>query len=164
MPQNLYKSKTNKVIAGVCGGVGEYFNVDATLVRLVWALAFFLGGSGFILYILAMIIMPDDPRAVPTKEAARETAVLPGEGQTEGTGTATAGDTGRGVELNSAAEGKKGGGEEKRNQIFGLVLVAVGAYFLLERYFPFFKMRNWWPLLVILIGLFVIFKGRGGAR
>lgn len=49
------------MIDGVCGGIAEYFDVDTTLVRLLWVLITLLGGSGFILYIVAMIIMPVNP-------------------------------------------------------------------------------------------------------
>jgi phage shock protein C len=57
----LYRSQTNKVIAGVCGGLAEYLNVDTTIVRLVWVLLTILGGSGIILYILAFFIIPERP-------------------------------------------------------------------------------------------------------
>lgn len=59
--RRLYKSRRNKVIDGVCGGIAEYFDVDPTIVRLLWVLLTLMGGSGFILYIIAMIIMPVNP-------------------------------------------------------------------------------------------------------
>lgn len=59
MEKKLYLSETNKKIGGVCGGIGEYFNIDATLVRLLWILSVFLGfGAGLIAYFLAWAIMP----------------------------------------------------------------------------------------------------------
>ena len=59
--RRLYRSQTNKVIAGVCGGLGEYLNIDITVVRLVWILLTLLGGSGIIVYILAYFIIPESP-------------------------------------------------------------------------------------------------------
>lgn len=56
--KRLYKSKVNKMIAGVCGGIAEYFNVDPTIVRLAWVVFTCLGGSGLIAYIIAAIIIP----------------------------------------------------------------------------------------------------------
>ena len=56
--KKLYKSSTDKKLAGVCGGIAEYFNIDSTLVRLGWVLFSLLGGSGLILYLIAAIIMP----------------------------------------------------------------------------------------------------------
>lgn len=57
----LYKSSTDKKIAGVCGGIAEYFNIDSTLVRLAWVVFCLLGGSGVLAYIIAALIMPDRP-------------------------------------------------------------------------------------------------------
>ncbi len=59
--KKLYKSSTDKQLAGVCGGIAEYFNIDSTLVRLGWVLFSLLGGSGLLAYIIAAIIMPDRP-------------------------------------------------------------------------------------------------------
>ena len=61
MNRRLYKSATNKMICGVCGGIGEYFGIDPTLVRLAWALFCVLGGSGILVYIVAAIVIPPDP-------------------------------------------------------------------------------------------------------
>lgn len=57
----LYKSRKNKVIDGVCGGIGEYFGIDPVIIRLLWVALFFAYGSGIILYIIAMIIIPPAP-------------------------------------------------------------------------------------------------------
>ena len=59
MMKILRKSQDNKKLCGVCGGIGEYLNVDATLVRLLWILFSLAGGAGLLCYILAAIIMPD---------------------------------------------------------------------------------------------------------
>ena len=59
MKKQLYKSSTNKKIAGVCGGIGEYFDIDPTLVRLGFVALSFMFGGGLVVYILAAIIMPD---------------------------------------------------------------------------------------------------------
>lgn len=57
--KQLYKSKKNKMIGGVCGGIGEYFNIDPTLIRLVWAISIFWMGFGFLAYLIALIIIPE---------------------------------------------------------------------------------------------------------
>ncbi len=59
MSKQLYRSKNNKVIAGVCGGVAEYFEVDPTIVRIAWLLLAFPGGIGLIAYIVCWIVMPE---------------------------------------------------------------------------------------------------------
>lgn len=61
MEKKLYKSNTNKVLDGVCGGIGEYFNIDPTLVRLAWVVFCALGGSGLLAYIIMALIIPRQP-------------------------------------------------------------------------------------------------------
>ncbi|MFT4105799.1 MAG: PspC domain-containing protein [Lacrimispora sp.] len=56
--KKLYRSDTDKMLCGVCGGIAEYFNVDATLIRLLWALLTCMGGAGIIAYIIAAVIIP----------------------------------------------------------------------------------------------------------
>lgn len=64
------RSRTDEKIAGVCGGFAEYLEVDVTLVRLVWLAALFLGGWGFIAYIVAWIVMPLEPQPQRASSAA----------------------------------------------------------------------------------------------
>ena len=59
--KKLYKSSTDKKLAGVCGGIAEYFNIDSTLGRLGWVVFSLLGGSGLLAYIIAAIIVPENP-------------------------------------------------------------------------------------------------------
>ena len=60
MMKRLCRSRVNKKIAGVCGGIAEYFNIDPTLVRLGWVLLSVLGGNGLLAYIICAIIMPEN--------------------------------------------------------------------------------------------------------
>jgi len=59
--KKLYRSKKNKMIAGVCGGIAEYFDIDPTLVRLLGLVLVLSGGAGVIAYIIAWIIIPEKP-------------------------------------------------------------------------------------------------------
>ena len=58
--KRLYRSIHDKMLGGVCSGIAKYIGVDPTIVRLVWVIAFFLFGIGFLAYILAWIIMPEE--------------------------------------------------------------------------------------------------------
>jgi phage shock protein C len=59
MEKRLFRSRANRKLFGVCGGLGEYFGIDPTVIRLLWVVAFFAFGIGFIAYIVAAIIMPE---------------------------------------------------------------------------------------------------------
>lgn len=58
--KKLMRSRSDEKIAGVCGGFAEYFGIDSTLVRLIWLAAAFLAGWGFIAYLVAWIVMPEE--------------------------------------------------------------------------------------------------------
>jgi phage shock protein PspC (stress-responsive transcriptional regulator) len=59
--RKLYRSRTNRKLAGVCGGLADYFNVDATLIRVLFVVLTLLGGAGPLLYLAMWIIVPDQP-------------------------------------------------------------------------------------------------------
>ena len=61
MSKKLYKSNVDKKIDGVCGGVGEYFDIDPTLVRLAWVFVTLFAGAGLIAYIIAALVIPRKP-------------------------------------------------------------------------------------------------------
>jgi len=59
--RKLYRSKTDRKLAGVCGGLAQYFNMDATLIRVLFLVLAVLGGSGLVLYLAMWIIVPNEP-------------------------------------------------------------------------------------------------------
>ena len=70
--KRIYKSRTNIKIDGVCAGVANYLNLDPTLVRIVWLLIALVGGSGILLYIVCMIIIPREPDVKDYTKAENE--------------------------------------------------------------------------------------------
>ena len=59
--RKLYRSKTDRKVAGVCGGLAQYFNIDPTLIRVLFVVLAVLGGSGLVLYLALWIIVPREP-------------------------------------------------------------------------------------------------------
>ena len=60
--KRLYRSRTERILGGICGGLGEHFDVDPSIIRLVWVAATLLSlGTGILVYILAWIIIPESP-------------------------------------------------------------------------------------------------------
>ena len=60
MKRKIYRSGTDKVVAGVCGGLGEYFGIDPVIIRIAWIVITLLGGAGILAYIIAWIIIPQE--------------------------------------------------------------------------------------------------------
>lgn len=58
--KKLYRSKTDRKLAGICGGLAEYFGIDSTLIRLGFALFTLAGGSGLFIYLIAALIIPEE--------------------------------------------------------------------------------------------------------
>ncbi len=61
MEKKLYRSRQNRMLGGICGGIGEYLNVDPTVVRLLWVLFTFVGASGLLAYLICLVIIPENP-------------------------------------------------------------------------------------------------------
>jgi len=150
--KRLYKSRKNKVIDGVCGGIAEYFEVDPVLIRIIFVMVFFFGGSGLLAYIVGMIIIPkrpygeEEPYLQQDKGAAMENKdVVP-------------------------AQTHKEPAVSKGSLIVGIILVFLGAMFLMKN-LPFFHWNFWWwfdryfwkfliPGAIIVIGIVLIFKSK----
>jgi phage shock protein C len=75
--KKLYRSRNDRKIAGVCGGFAEYLEIDATLVRVLWLIMAFFVGWGFLGYLIAWIVMPDEPDFVPVAVPSAEPAPSP---------------------------------------------------------------------------------------
>ena len=72
MTKTLYRTEKDKMIGGVCGGLGRYFDLDPTLIRLIFALIFFGYGAGLMIYVLLWIIMPSEEMLVSRKDWAEK--------------------------------------------------------------------------------------------
>lgn len=81
--KELHRSRTNRMIAGVCGGLGEYFEIDPNVIRLVWAvITAFTMGIGLLAYLLAWLILPEEGSPAAATPSAGTTSGTPA-----GTGT-----------------------------------------------------------------------------
>lgn len=66
--KRLYRSEDNKIFAGVCGGIGEYFDVDPMLIRILWLIFSFMAGWGVLLYIICWVLIPTKSSIAMTTE------------------------------------------------------------------------------------------------
>lgn len=132
MRERLYRSRTDRMIFGVAGGMADWLDLDPALVRLVWALLILAGGVGLLLYIVAAIVIPEEPIGGPVTDAG----AVPGAGTEAGTaaaaGTAPAADDWYARrQARRAARGQRSGNGAV---IFGIVLIVLGGWFLVDRY------------------------------
>lgn len=148
--KKLYKSRQDKVIDGVCGGLGEYFGVDPVVVRIVFVILTLWGGAGIILYILGMLLIPEATSSEKKEKKMVENTEKPIAEEVSEKVKKAAEETLKETEKNL----KKARG----SQIFGVILIFLGLFFMLETFFPWFDLgRFWWAVLIIL-GLWLLFK------
>ncbi|HMA62075.1 MAG TPA: PspC domain-containing protein [bacterium] len=74
MAKRFLRSKDDRIIAGVCGGLGDYLNIDPVIIRIIWLVLFFAGGVGLLAYIVAMIIVPSENDSPYNEKKAKKTS------------------------------------------------------------------------------------------
>ncbi len=153
MEKRLYRSRDNRMVAGVCGGMAEYFNIDPTVARILWVIAGLLGGSGVLAYIVALIIMPLDPG---TSYSAGES-----DNRVVNEFDNTQGD----AQSDEWSKTKKAVNYDagKSRLVFGGILIILGIFFLLKQFEVFNFITSYKitvPTVFIAIGLLIIFRGR----
>ena len=157
MKSRLERSATNRVIAGVCGGIAEYLAIDATLVRVVVVGLTIFGGIGLLLYIVLLVLMPLPGQPAPFTSAppppATDTTA-----RMEGDSTATPPSAVAPVDpARHAAEA------DRRRMAAGYILIGLGIVFFLNTAgaFRFVQWQFVWPLVLIGIGvLFLVQRVR----
>lgn len=130
MNKKLQRDTKNKVIGGVCSGLANYFEIDVSLIRVLFAIALLIFGSGFGVYIVLWIIIPE--------------ADAGSDAETNTTADSLVSDVG------------KNSGEKRSSLVAGLILIFLGAFGLVHRYVPQVDWRTLWPVLLIVLGLFLI--------
>jgi phage shock protein C len=143
MGKELLRSIENKMIAGVCGGIGEYFSVDPTIIRIIWAavtLAFLPGGVAA--YIVAIIVMPerknDNFRTDCSTDSRTDCKDMP--------------------ENTEKITGQAGFDSQRTRIVMGSILICFGALFFLKEFF-YFDVRYMWPIIFIAAGIYIILRG-----
>jgi phage shock protein C len=141
MEHRLYRSRRNRVFAGVAGGLGEYFDIDPVFVRVIFVVATLAGASGILAYIILWIVVPKEPLVYQTNAATTEGATNMAEGSN--------------AEKNYTGYGRR---RHRHNGGFtgGLILVVIGALFLADNYLPHFSFSDTWPLILVAIGVGLI--------
>lgn len=165
--EKLRRSKRNKVIFGVCSGISDYLRIDVTLVRIVAILATFMG-FGIPMYIVAALIMPEekDYSSFDNQWGSSQNTSSYGTDPFAGGGTGT----GMGTDADSFESDFSSDANnwdtpkyrpERSKFIIGAVLVVIGIMALGYQFMPaLFNARLMFPLLLIIIGGLIVFKGR----
>jgi phage shock protein PspC (stress-responsive transcriptional regulator) len=155
MNRRLYRSRRDSILGGVAAGVADYFDMDPSIVRVVWAvLALVTGGIFLVLYIVMWIIVPEGPSAATVARAA-EHAAAPAEPGSESAATgpseAAASAPSWEVQEQRLRRGGSGGAV-----IFGVILIGLGVWFLVDEYLPAIDSDLLWPVALVVLGIVLL--------
>lgn len=182
MNARLYRSEDDRMVAGVCGGLADYFEVDATLVRAVFVILAFLNGAGLLIYLALAIVVPrhgvpsQDTQAIlrenveelgkTAKKVAEDVqkAIAGGEADSRGdeaeAGADDAAEEDADSEAEAAAPAERPRAPRQRGAIAGLILVGLGLVFLGQN-LGLLRWWDWslfWPLVLIVMGAALLWR------
>ena len=155
MAKKLYRSTTDKMIGGVAGGLAEYFDIDATLIRVLFIVVVFLGGGGIIAYIILWIVVPEKPYEIPNNPLTKS----PPEDES---GAGFSSDE-TNTESFNMSNGSIAGPVTHTNikQLWvAIVLIVIGGLLLLDNFFPHSNVDQYWPVILIAIGIGLLLKSK----
>ena len=154
MNRRLYRSRRDSILGGVAGGVAEYLDLDPSIVRIIWAvLAIVTGGLFILLYIVMWIVVPEGSAAGP-----------PPPGTPPPGGSPSAADPGATAPPPSYAPAWGGPPPPPHHRtgnlngalVFGLILIGLGVWFLIDDYLPGIDRRFLWPVALVVVGLVLL--------
>jgi len=178
MAKKLYRSRDDRMIAGVCGGLADYFNVDSSLVRLAVLFIFLFQGVGLIAYIIAWLVMSEEPvkneyRMPDDYYIEDEKRQKSRSQQQENSGAANQEEKADYNEKEAEKQSEKkyyqqyqDQAEESSNnrrKLFALIMILVGSIFLVDIWIPELYWEKYWPLILIAAGALML-KGDNNDR
>ncbi len=134
--RKLYRSETDKILGGVAGGLGEYFEVDSTLLRIIFVLLTVFGGSGILIYLALWILIPSEGHLGKTSDYTIKANAK---------------------EMSDKAKtfAKEFKGANRETNWLGIIIVVVGILFLTDN-LGFLRFGLFWPLILIVFGIFLL--------
>lgn len=133
--KKIYRSEKNKIIAGVCGGLAEYFEIDPIIFRILFVVLTLLNQGGVLLYLVLIFIIPSEAKQT-SKDTKQDTQNMIQK-----------------IKINKSGVGS-------RKNLIAVIIIAIGLFSLFHQIYPisWIDVKTIGPLIIILIGLFIISK------
>lgn len=137
MTKKLYRSRKNKIIGGVCAGLGNYFDLDPTLIRVLFVVFAFLNGFSILLYLILLVVIPKEPIQTTQDEFVIEPSEY--------------------IKDETLSPEQSIPSKSNLRIFFGVLLLALGFIFLLENFIPMFDFDILFPIFMILAGIYLLY-------
>ncbi|QQS37872.1 MAG: PspC domain-containing protein [Ignavibacteriales bacterium] len=144
MEKKLYRSYKDKMLGGVAGGIGEYFEIDSTIIRIIFLVTLFMGGTGIIAYLILWVLVPQQifiPNMV-SADSNSQNSNIPKSNLID----------------NYFAEQEEK--KNKRSMTLGIILIVFGVIFLADNFLPRISFGDFWPILLIGIGTALLLNSK----
>lgn len=153
--KRYFRSKTDRVFAGVCGGLAEYFAIDPLLIRLLFVVLALVGGGGVLIYIILWIAAQENPGPYYKSQdpARKETPQQPSPEPQPASET---------TQTNPPSVPYTKRHKPQRGLIGGLVLITLGILFLISEFVPSVDFGDLWPILLVVIGVGLLLRSLSG--
>lgn len=171
MAKKLYRSRDDRMIAGVCGGLAEYFNVDSSLVRLAVLFIFLFQGVGLIAYIIAWLVMSEEP--VKNEYRMPDDYYIEDKKDDQNQTQNSESEEKRNEEYDARREKEKEYYQQyqeqnsesgnNRRKLFAVIMILIGSIFLVDIWIPELYWEKYWPLILIAAGVLML-KGDNNDR
>lgn len=148
METKFVRPKEGRIIGGVCLGVSNYFKIDVVIVRLIFIIFLIAEGAGVLIYIILLIVMPEEQGVSLADKIKKEFAEENKEKIKKGAKEAVS-------DIKKVAKNSRG------ELIFAYAIIIIGALFLVNNLFPSLSFDRSWPLLLILLGIMVLLPVSG---
>ena len=149
MSKKLYRSTKDRMLGGVAAGLGKYFDIDPTLVRVLFVVTLFLGGTGVIAYLILWIIVPEEPIKFTGAGTTTEKTETEGDNQKQENQFDA-------NEYYSSLDKQR----EKRRTFAGLILLVLGLIFLADNFLPRINIGDFWPLVLVAVGIAILINAK----
>jgi phage shock protein C len=135
--KSFERIRGNRVIGGVCSGLGQYFNLDPIIFRFIFIALLLAGGSSILIYLILWIIIPNEPYLILHKNDQEN-----GQPKQEL------------IDISQTSQQP----QDSTNLLFGLILITGGVMLLLHNFVPYFRMEKLWPAILMIVGIGLIFQ------
>ena len=165
----LYRSRIDRMIAGVCGGLAKYFDIDPTIVRVLFVVSIFIGGGGILAYIILWIVVPEEQ--IIFQSAGQDSQTHQSNSDSEESNSNTNQESSKfdSSNFNAGINQKVNDAANEINKILddarsnkkvlgATILILLGILFLLDNLLPRFDFGDYWPIILIALGVGIIIK------
>ena len=144
--QKLYRSRTNKVFAGVAGGLGEFFVIDPVIIRIIFVVLAIMGGGGVLIYILLWIFIPYKEEFSFNSSSQQNSQASAQTPQPEV----------KDNDFNKPQDNNEYNKVSRGSLFGGIILITLGILFLADKLIPQINFDELWPIILIVIGILIL--------